>query len=173
MGGQANINSDNTNSNGDLEQGDDKEHENKMKVSSLILRSSSIVFDRMLSANMKEKEESKIVIHAQRIADVDDLYYFMCTNILRSTANSLTLIHLAKYYEMDGLFDKVVNKLIKSVSIGNFAKAIRIFDRYEIVKGYDLLIDFAKKNADELKKSPNFDAIPHSFKCAVLTFNEK
>merc|ERR1712014_562499 len=61
-------------------------------VSSIILRSASSVFDRMLTANMMEKKEKTIVVHAESVQDVEDLYYFMCTNTLRPKADPLSLI---------------------------------------------------------------------------------
>merc|ERR1712062_926687 len=65
-----------------------------LKVSSLILKAASPVFDQMLSSEMKESEERKIVVHAKSMKDVRDLVYFMCTGELRKNANPLQLLPL-------------------------------------------------------------------------------
>eukprot|EP01084_Bolivina_argentea_P088815 160349_1 len=144
----------------------------EIKASSIILRASSNVFDRILSTNMREKEEKRIEICAKDVKDVKDLLYFMTTNKLKSDGNALNIIELAHYYEMDGLFWKCVNKMLNNISIDNFARTINTFDKYEIKKGYSVLVDFAKKNKDELEDADDFDTIPHSFKCAVLNIDE-
>eukprot|EP01084_Bolivina_argentea_P088817 160351_1 len=144
----------------------------EIKTSSIILRASSNVFDRILSVNMREKEENKIAVYAKSVKDVKDLLYFMTTNKLKSDGNALNIIELAHYYEMDGLFWKCVNKMLNNISIDNFARTINTFDKYEIKKGYSVLVDFAKKNKDELEDADDFDTIPHSFKCAVLNIDE-
>eukprot|EP01084_Bolivina_argentea_P088819 160355_1 len=144
----------------------------EIKTSSIILRASSNVFDRILRANMREKEEKKIEVCAKSVKDVKDLLYFMTTNKLKSDGNALNIIELAHYYEMDGLFWKCVNKMLNNISIDNFARTINTFDKYEIKKGYSVLVDFAKKNKDELEDADDFDTIPHSFKCAVLNIDE-
>eukprot|EP01084_Bolivina_argentea_P088816 160350_1 len=144
----------------------------EIKANSIILRASSNVFDRILRANMREKEEKKIEVCAKSVKDVKDLLYFMTTNKLKSDGNALNIIELAHYYEMDGLFWKCVNKMLNNISIDNFARTINTFDKYEIKKGYSVLVDFAKKNKDELEDADDFDTIPHSFKCAVLNIDE-
>eukprot|EP01084_Bolivina_argentea_P088820 160357_1 len=144
----------------------------EIKTSSVILRASSNVFDRILSVNMREKQEKTIEICAKDVKDVEDLLYFMSTNKLKSDGNALNIIELAHYYEMDGLFWKCVNKMLNNISIDNFARTINTFDKYEIKKGYSVLVDFAKKNKDELEDADDFDTIPHSFKCAVLNIDE-
>eukprot|EP01083_Nonionella_stella_P102032 289929_1 len=142
--------------------------DNEIKVSSLILRSASKVFDRMLTTDMKEKEEKRIEIHAQSVDDVKAMLYFMSTNVLKSDCNAFNVIGLAHYYELNRLFTECINRIISNISIQHFAQSINIFDKFEIEDGYDCLVQFAKQNLDELQKEPDFDTIPHSFKCLVF-----
>eukprot|EP01084_Bolivina_argentea_P279243 477373_1 len=82
-----------------------------IKVSSIILKSASKVFERMLSSNnnMIEYQEKKIVVHAQNVKDVKNMIYFMCTNELKHDCNALAIIQLAHYYEINRLYWECVN----------------------------------------------------------------
>eukprot|EP01083_Nonionella_stella_P302430 1042678_1 len=144
-----------------------------IKMSSIVLRAASKVFDRMLCSNMIEKQQKTIEIQAKSVEDVKHLAYFMTTNELKEsdTINYHNLIELAHYYEMERLFWKCVYALIRHVTVQNFAQTLRIFDKYEIKKGYDVLVKFAKKNIEALKKADDFETISHAFKCACLVLS--
>eukprot|EP01083_Nonionella_stella_P294190 1000317_1 len=142
--------------------------DHEIKISSLILRSASKVFDRMLDTDMREKEEKRIEIEAQSVDDIKALIYFMATNVLKDDCNPWNIIALAHYYEMNRLLHQCVDRIIKNINIQNFAKTINVFDKFQIVNGYQQLIQFAKQNVEELKKAPDFDTIPHSFTCCIL-----
>eukprot|EP01083_Nonionella_stella_P052306 138825_1 len=150
----------------------DLDSECVIKMSSVVLRAASKVFDKMLSSNMMEKQHNTIEIHAKSIEDVKDLTYFMSTNELKENSNALHLIALAHYYEMDRLFWKCVYALIKNLTVRKFAQTLQIFDKYEIELGYDSLVQFAKKNREALKKADDYETISHAFKCLALK-NEK
>eukprot|EP01083_Nonionella_stella_P005616 16249_1 len=145
---------------------DDNSHE--IKISSCILRAASNVFDKILSNGMQERKENKIVVHAKTVKDVHDLTWFMSTNALKQDCNPIHLIALAHFYEMDRLFYQCVNKMIKTLSVKNFVQTIQTFDKYEISKGYQSLVDFAKSNIAELKQRNDFLLLSHSFRCGVL-----
>ena len=144
---------------------------NELTVSSMILRSSSTVFDRMLGVDMMEKKEKTIVIHAERMEDVKDLYYFMCTDTLRPDSNPLTLINLAQMYEVEGLVWKCAIKLIENISVESFASTLNLFDKYQMVCGYKRLVSFAKENSTALQKAADFDSLSHAFKYGVLAID--
>eukprot|EP01083_Nonionella_stella_P130854 397253_1 len=143
--------------------------EHEIKISSVILRSASNVFDRMLATNMREKQEKRIEIQAESVDDIKALTYFMTTNVLKSDCNPWNIIALAHYYEMNRLLHQCVDRIIKNINIQNFAKTINVFDKFQIVNEYQQLIQFAKQNVEELKKAPDFEDIPHSFK---MTLNQ-
>eukprot|EP01083_Nonionella_stella_P028869 79562_1 len=154
------------NSNNDDTGLDCDEHE--IKISSVILRSASNVFDRMLATNMREKQEKRIEIQAESVDDIKALTYFMITNVLKSDCNPWNIIALAHYYEMNRLFQQCVDRIIDNINVQTFAQTIHVFDKFRIVKGYQKLIKFAKQNFEKLKKAPDFDTIPHSFTCCIL-----
>eukprot|EP01083_Nonionella_stella_P130855 397254_1 len=143
--------------------------DHEIKISSLILRSASKVFDRMMDTNMREKQEKRIEIQAESVDDIKALTYFMITNVLKSDCNPWNIIALAHYYEMNRLLHQCVDRIIKNINIQNFAKTINVFDKFQIVNEYQQLIQFAKQNVEELKKAPDFEDIPHSFK---MTLNQ-
>ena len=145
-----------------------KREDVEIKMSSVILRSASVVFDNMLKNGMREQNEKKIEIVAKSVDDVKALTYFMSTNGLPNKSNPRNLIHLAHYYQMDRLFAKCVKGAIQTVSVDNFATTINIFDKYQIEKEYSALVEFAKKNKELLKKVKDFDKISFAFRCAVL-----
>eukprot|EP01083_Nonionella_stella_P185177 674476_1 len=156
------------NNNDDVETGLDCDGDHEIKVSSLILRSASKVFDRMLDTDMREKEEKRIEIEAQSVDDIKALIYFMATNVLKDDCNPWNIIVLAHYYEMNRLVEQCVDGIIKKINVQNFAQTINVFDKFRIGKGYPKLIQFAKQNFDDLKSAPGFDTIPYSFTCCIL-----
>eukprot|EP01083_Nonionella_stella_P173776 600492_1 len=139
----------------------------EIKYSSIILRSASKVFDRMLSTDMKEKQEKRIEIEAKSLDDVKDLTHFMSTNTLRDGSNALNMIELAHYYQMERLFRECVCRLVQNVSITNFVATIQVFDRYQVDEGYDKLVQFAKDNAQDLQNTDDFDKLHHSFQYII------
>eukprot|EP01083_Nonionella_stella_P164871 547078_1 len=98
---EAHTNYKNTNKEDDTDSGLDCGESHEIKISSLILRSASNVFDRMLDTNMREQQENRIEIEAKCTDDVKAMAYFMCTNVLKSDCNAFDIIALAHYYEMD------------------------------------------------------------------------
>merc|ERR1712154_607992 len=70
-----------------LDSDDQKEKSiEEIKVSSAILRSASPVFDQMMQSEMMEKQLRRITVHAHSVKDVDDLIYYICTDVLREDA---------------------------------------------------------------------------------------
>ena len=159
-----NIN-DNDNNNID---DDNNDNIQRMKVNSLVLQSGSKVFRQMLDNEMKEKQEKKITIYAKSYEDVDNMIYFLVTNILRKDANPCNIIRLAHFYEIDRLVMACLNRMIKSLNVDNFIKIVSIFDRYGIEHGYNTLVQFGKKNTKQIRSHPDFSDLSHSFKCIVL-----
>ena len=145
-------------------------HNDELKMSSIILKASSPVFDGMLSSknNMLEQQQKRIIVHAKSAKDVEDMLYFMSTDELRDDCNALNVIQLAQFYQMDRLLWKCINKLLKEVTVKSFVDTISIFDKHEISEGYQALVDFAKKNIAALQKEPNFLQLSHSFRCGIL-----
>eukprot|EP01084_Bolivina_argentea_P276479 471757_1 len=155
------------NTNNDVSTGMD-ENVQTMKVSSIILQSGSKVFHQMLANNMMEKKEKKITVFAESMQDVDDMIYFMVTNILRKNANALSLIRLAHYYEIERLVMACLNRMIETLSVSTFCTVVSTFDRYSIEHGYNTLVEFGKKNVKEIRAHPSFGDLSHAFKCIVL-----
>ena len=91
----------------------------------------------------------------------------MCLGQLPDDVDVFEVIKLAHYYKMDLLFWECVNKLIKSVSVNNFVHCIKLFDKYEIKKGYMTLVDFGKQHLGKLEKTNDFQELSHSFRCVL------
>merc|ERR1712228_11685 len=142
--------------------------ETKLKASSVILIAGSPVFSSILLNETAESDQRTIIVHAKSVKDVEDLLFFMSTNELKPDCNVFNVIQLDHFYQMKQLELQCVNKLIQNISVKNFVATINLFDRYEIVEEYQALIDFAKKNLDELKKEPNFLQLSHTFRCGTL-----
>jgi len=151
-----------------LDDDDDVDLAPGIRIASCILRSSSKVFDRVLSANMKEQQEKTIVVHAKKIEDVKEMVYFMSTNKLGARANPLRIIHLAKLYEMDRLFWKCVERIIQNISVESFVEAFHVFNRYDVGEGFESICAFGKEHVDDLRKMDNFDTLPCSFRRITL-----
>merc|ERR1712130_205957 len=118
----------------------------------------------MLSArnNMVESQQKRIVVHAKSVKDVNDLLYFMSTDVLKQDCNVFGVIELAHFYQMDRLIWKCVNRLVQDVTVKNFGSTINVFNKHEISEGYETLVKFGKENVDELKKENNFLQLSHS-----------
>ena len=139
-----------------------------MKVLSVVLMAASPVFKNVLGNVKGEGNPERIQIVAPGEKDVDDLYYFMCTNKLRLDTNAMNMIQMAHYFQMKRLFEMTVQKLIKDVTIDNFVQTVKLFDEYHIVSGYHKLVDFGLTQINVLRKRPDFDDLPHSFKYGAL-----
>lgn len=125
---------------------------------------------------MLEQQQKRIVVHAKSVKDVEDLLYFMCTDELKEDSDAMNMIHLAQFYQMDGLILKCADRMIKDVTVKNIVVTINVFDRYEISEGYQALVHFAKTNIEELKKENNFLLLSHSFRifrCGILGTESK
>ena len=153
-----------------LDSNSNHNNESELKMSSMILRTASPVFDSMLSSrnNMLESQQKKIIVHAKSVKDVEDMLWFMSTNKLKSDCNALSLIQLAHFYQMELLVSACANRMIQSLSIKNCIAIITIFDKYGIEQGYERLIDFAKENINKLKKADNYSQLSHAFRCGIL-----
>ena len=68
---------------------------------------------------------------------------------------------------MDRLFTKCVKEAIHTVSVDSFATTLNIFDKYQIEDGYNVFVEFAKENKEQLERAADYDKISHSFKCTV------
>merc|ERR1712087_770171 len=101
-------------------------------TSSILLRSASKVFDRMLSTRIvswRERKDKEIRICAKSAEDVKNMLYFMSCNRLPRDANALNVIQLAHYYEMDRLFWECVELMVDQVSIENFVDTVTMFNK--------------------------------------------
>lgn len=139
-----------------------------MRVSSLILQSGSKVFDQMLTTEMVEKSSKTITVFANSVQDVDDMVYFLATDILRKTADALSVIRLAHFYEIDRLTMACLNRMIDTLSIDTFVRVVNTFDRYSIEHGYNTLVQYGKTHCNEIKNREDYDELTHCFKCIVL-----
>jgi len=139
-----------------------------MKVSSATLRAASIVFDHMLTTDMKEKESKEIVIHAESVKDVDDLVYFMCTNQLRNDANPLHLFPLGHLYQMDRLMEKCVKRIVETVEIKNYVQTVHLLGKYDLDEELQSVAQFGKRHVKELKKLKNFHMLSPSHRIFAL-----
>lgn len=144
-----------------------------VRFSSLMLRSASKVFDRMLSTEMMEKQENEIIIHAKDIADVEHLLYFVVTNRLKATANALSIILLAHYFEIDRLFYRCVDQIVEGINVDNFVETVQIFNKFEIHEGLAAVVKFGKKHIKEIQQCDDFTELPHTFRCLALGVGRK
>merc|ERR1711951_133735 len=111
-----------------------------VKVSGIILRSASSVFESMLDSEMKEKKEKIIEIHADSVADVEDMIYYIICHDLRRGAHALSLIKLAHLYQLSALLDACVMRILDELDDDNFVESANLFNRYEIEDGYDDIV---------------------------------
>lgn len=142
----------------------------ELKMSSIILRSASPFFHRILS---KYTVDVRIIVHAKTVKDVEDLLYFMTTDELKADYNASNVIHLALRYQMNKSTWICINRLIKDLTVENLAETISIFDKHNISDGYQTLIDFAKEHLDKLVYEPTFLQLPHSFRHGILGVRSK
>lgn len=116
-----------------------------IRISSVILRASSPVFDQMMANAMKEKSEQRIIIRARTVKDVEDLTYFMCTGTLRDGTNVLRLLPLAHYYQMDYCVWQCCEKIIKGINIQNFVETVKVLEKYDVERGFYFVSEYGKK----------------------------
>lgn len=149
-------------------EGSDESTASIVKVSSVILRASSPVFDQMMTTEMKEKEEKVITIHAKTLKSVKDLVYYMCTGQLRKDANALHLLPLSHLYQMDPLYWLCSQKMIRDIAIGNFVETVKTLDKYDIQQGFEFVAEYGRSNITKLCKRDDFVGLPCSFRTLVL-----
>merc|ERR1712124_86318 len=111
-----------------------------MKVSGVILRSASSVFESMLENEMKEKEEKMIEIHAESAQDVDDMVRYIICHDLRRGAKVRSLIKLAHLYQVSALFDSCAMRILEELDDDNFVESANLFNKYEIKDGYEDIV---------------------------------
>lgn len=100
-----------------------------IRMSSLMLRSSSEVFSRMLSNPMKEQKEKIIEIDTESLQVVDDLVYFLTTGSLRTQRNVLKLLELSHLYRIAPLNYACLQTLADSVKSCTLISTMKAFDR--------------------------------------------
>eukprot|EP01084_Bolivina_argentea_P005079 9604_1 len=114
-------------------------------------------------SNMK-LNGNQIEIYANEIKDVEDMIYFMETNILKNNCNVFEMIYLAYKYEIDLLKGECINRLIGNVCIENFYETINVFHQLDIQFGYKRLIEFGKRNVERIKKTKYYDQFSYCLK---------
>ncbi len=100
--------------------------------------------------------------------DVDDMYYYICTDKLRNKVNAIRLIKLAHLYDLSSLFSACANRIFTELSVDNFIESANAFNRYGIENHYVELTEFGKQNLIEIQKQENFQDLSFEFKYGVL-----
>eukprot|EP01083_Nonionella_stella_P112490 330988_1 len=131
-----------------------------------VLKAESPVFAAMLENDMKEKETKTIHISANDYDDVEDMLCFLNTGELRG-ADAIALMDLAQLYQMERLQDACWIEMLRDLDDDNFVQTVCCFDKYRIKKGYDVLIEYAKENLDEIEELDDFDQLSNSFQYLV------
>jgi len=139
-----------------------------LRVSSLILQSGSKVFEQMFSTEMMEKSSGTITVYANSVQDVDDMIYFMATDILRKCADAHGVLKLAHFYQIDRLIMACLNRMIECLTVDTFVSVVTTFDRYSIEHGYGNLVKFGRTHCDEIRNREDYSKLTHCFKCVVL-----
>eukprot|EP00485_Elphidium_margaritaceum_P001687 CAMPEP_0202692112 /NCGR_PEP_ID=MMETSP1385-20130828/6580_1 /ASSEMBLY_ACC=CAM_ASM_000861 /TAXON_ID=933848 /ORGANISM="Elphidium margaritaceum" /LENGTH=356 /DNA_ID=CAMNT_0049347589 /DNA_START=82 /DNA_END=1152 /DNA_ORIENTATION=+ len=147
---------------------DAEDQENEVRVSSILLKAASPVFERMLESTMKESQEKRICVCAQSVDDVRDMIYYLWTNELRPKTDVFSVIKLAHYFELERLKFACINRIIATLSVDNIVDAILTFNRYSIEQGMDTLTEFAVKNKEQIIKHDRCNELPFIFKTCVL-----
>mmetsp|Transcript_51886 Transcript_51886/g.85909 ORF Transcript_51886/g.85909 Transcript_51886/m.85909 type:complete len:370 (-) Transcript_51886:31-1140(-) len=142
--------------------------DNEIKASAILLKSSSPVFESILSNDSMEKKEKQINVISDSVQNVDDMVYFMCTNKLRDKSNALQLIKLAHFYQMERFKLACIDRMIETLSVDNFVDTVNIFDRFTIKKGFTELISFGKAHVAELRNAGNLDELPFLFRMSAF-----
>merc|ERR1712130_12737 len=112
-----------------------------LQVDSMLLTAKSFIFEAMLRT-----KGNKMEIHADKIKDVEDILFFLKTNILKNDCDIFNVIILAEKYQINGLKEECIHRLVENLSIENFVETINIFHRLEIQNGYGNILEFGKKN---------------------------
>eukprot|EP01083_Nonionella_stella_P108583 315937_1 len=138
-----------------------------IKAISGVLKSESPVFAAMLENDMKEKETKTIHVSAKSYEDVQDMLHFLTTKKLRKGADVISLMDLAQLYQMESIQNICWTRMFTSLNDDNFVQTVCCFDKYRIKKGYDLLIEYAKRNSKNIEELDDFDQLSHSFQYLV------
>ena len=144
-----------------------------IKTFSYVLRSASVVFDSMLSHQMKEGTEKVIEIQGATNKDVDDLVYYICCCDLRKNANPRALIKMAHLYELNGLFQACLQRIVSDLEVDNFVESVQVLTRFHIEEGFQDLVQFGRLNLKELKEEESFHELPFLFRFGLLNVPDK
>merc|ERR1712087_52547 len=138
----------------------------KLKTSSLVLRSASPYFARMMSNNMKEANEMMVDIYAEKVEDVKSVLFFLFLNKFH-VSEPRRVIVLAHLFQIKTLFECCREEMIKSVTVENFVETVEVMLRYEVQDGMKILISFGQDNLEGLKSlalDKGYLDLPFSFR---------
>merc|ERR1712087_577712 len=147
----------------------------KLKTSSLVLRSASPYFARMMSNNMKEANEMVMDIYAEKVQDVKSVLFFLFTNKFR-VSESRRVMRLAHLFQIKTLFECCREEMIKSVTVENFVETVEVMLRYEIQDGMKILISFGQDNLDGVKSQTlgkGYAELPFSFRFMLENWTDR
>lgn len=120
-----------------------------IRMSSLLLRSSSEVFSKMLSNPMMEQQQKTIEIATGSVKVIDDFVYFLTVGSLRDTCNAFALLELSHLYRIASLNYVCLGRLCDTVKSCTLFQTVSAFDRWS----YDdeTAMDLYKKLVDKVK----------------------
>ena len=122
---------------GDDENAEIVKNQNGIRISSLLLKNASKVFQTMLNSDMKESKEKVTQIPSENLKNIDDLVYFIVTGNLRDhNVNELQLLRLSHLFQLKALNYACLDRLIANLSASNLVQTITAFDKLTFLMHY-------------------------------------
>lgn len=148
----------------------------EIKASSLILRSASDVFKAEITRikaelSSDDDELLPLDIIANRKEDVEDVLFYIVTNDLKETADPLAVITLAEHYNLNALKLACAMRIIGELRVDNFVESQVVFSKYEIQNGYSELVEFGRRNYEEIEQLRAFNDLSFDFRQSIKPRN--
>lgn len=126
-------------------------------VHRIILASRSPVFSAMLSHDMREKTESKVVIGDIEPEVLKEMLRFIYCGDVRNTLElAPELLAVADKYQLEGLADACAIELRTHINVENAAQILSLTGRYSLHSLKEDVLDFMLDNASDVKDTEGF-----------------
>ncbi|XP_057321480.1 TD and POZ domain-containing protein 2-like [Microplitis mediator] len=125
----------------------------------IILSSHSPVFFAMLTADMKEKKESRINIENFEVDVINEMLTYFYTGETKASEDvdtALKMLELANMYQINKLKDICEQTLLKKMKVDNVLLILVAADDFNSQNLYDESIKFMVSNRKEVVKLPGF-----------------
>jgi len=90
-----------------------------------VLATSSPVLDRMLSSELQEGAEARIVMYGATPEDAQAFIEYLYTGVVPPSTDAMALLRLADMYDVPGLVHTCIQKLESTLSSANIVEVLR------------------------------------------------